>query len=266
MDPALPDVDRPRLRVASYNVHGCVGIDGRRSEARIAEVIASVQADIVGLQDLDVGRVRSAGVDQARLIAEQHGWTHLFQPAMRNADEQYGNAIISRYPLRLHRVAALAGRGTWYCRETRVALWAEAETELGNVQVVNTHLGLGRRERFLQIEQLTSDEWLGGAPAEIPLILLGDFNSLPGGRPHRTLAGRLRDVRALFPSALRHRTFPTRLPTFAVDHIFVNGVLHPTDLRVHRTEVARAASDHFPLVAELGRRDGGNLPIAAARL
>ena len=252
MDAALADVsnETPPLRVATYNVHGCVGIDGRRSEARIAEVIAKLEVDIVGLQELDLGRARSAGVNQAALIAQELGWNHLFQPAMRKADEHYGNAVISRFPVRLHRVCELVGQGTWYCRETRVALWADVETQAGAVHVITTHLGLGRNEGARQAQQLASDEWLGSAANDRPLVLLGDFNSLPGGRAHRAVATRLREVRALLRSG-RHRTFPTRFPTFAVDHIFVNEALRPLALRVHRDPVARVASDHYPLVAEL---------------
>src|ERR1044072_9807913 len=85
-----------RLRVATYNVHGCVGMDGQRSEGRITEVIATMSADIVGLQELDLGRARSAHVDQAALIAEELGWKYHFHPAIRSGDEQYGNAIVSR--------------------------------------------------------------------------------------------------------------------------------------------------------------------------
>lgn len=250
MDSALADVNARRLRVATYNVHGCVGMDGRRSENRVAEVIASLHADIVGLQELDLGRARSAGVDQARLIAQQLGWQSIFEPAMRHGDEHYGNATISRYPLRLHRVCNLVGRGTWYCRETRAALWVEAGTEHGVVHIVNTHLGLGRGEGFRQAEQLASAEWLGGALAEVPLILLGDFNSLPGWRAHRALAKQLCDLREHLRSGA-HRTFHTRLPLLAVDHIFVNAALQPLSLRVHRDPIARGASDHYPLVAEL---------------
>src|SRR3712207_9538711 len=100
MAAALPDVNAPRLRVATYNVHGCVGIDGQRSESRIAEVIASMPADIVGLQELDLNRARSAGVNQSALIAQQLGWHYLFEPAMLHGqNEHYGNAIISRYPI-----------------------------------------------------------------------------------------------------------------------------------------------------------------------
>src|SRR4051794_22914346 len=258
MDSALADVSSSRLRVATYNVHGCVGTDRRRSESRIAEVIASMSADIVGLQELDLNRARSAGVDQAGLIAEQLGWHRVFQPAMQDRGEQYGNAILSRHPLRLHRTAALPGLGAWYCRETRIAVWAEVETTQGIVQFVATHFGLGRTERFLQAQLLTSAEWLGAVERQMPLILLGDFNSFPGSRTHRVLAKTLRDLRGLLPAGGRCRTFPTRFPSVAVDHILVNEAIEPRDLHVHRTALARVASDHFPLVADLTIRRAAN--------
>src|ERR1044071_2817339 len=101
-----------RLRVATYNVHGCVGMDGQRSERRIAEVIANMSADIVGLQELDLGRARSAHADQAALIAEKLGWKYHFHPAMRSGDEQYGNAIVSRFPITLKCAAEIDRKST----------------------------------------------------------------------------------------------------------------------------------------------------------
>ncbi len=79
----MSEANAGTLRVATYNVHGCVGLAGQRSEARIAEVIASMSVDVVGLQELDMGRKRSAGVDQAGLIAQQLGWHHLFESAIQ---------------------------------------------------------------------------------------------------------------------------------------------------------------------------------------
>ena len=140
----------PSLRVATYNVHGCVGTDRQRSEARIAEVIDSMAVDVVGLQELDVSRARSAGADQGALIAQALGWKHVFHPAMRRGDEQYGNAIVSRFPLTLKRAAELPGSAPWCCREQRVAIWLELGTDLGPVHLINSHLGLGRAERILQ--------------------------------------------------------------------------------------------------------------------
>ncbi len=239
------------LRVATYNVHGCVGTDRQRSEARIADVIAELCADMVGLQELDRGRRRSANVDQAKVIAERLGWHSHFHPAMQQGDEHYGHAILSRHPLTARRAVELPGSAPFFCRETRSAIGMDVATDFGIVHIINTHLGLGRRERLLQTQLLTSGEWLDVTAGGAPLILLGDFNSRPGSRPHQTLSRHLRDVRKLLQPTRPTRTFPTSLPVLAVDHIFVNEALRPLSLSVHRSVLSRVASDHYPLVAEL---------------
>ncbi len=244
---------QPKLRVATYNVHGCVGMDGQRSESRIAEVIASLSADIVGLQELDQSRARSAAVDQAGAIAKQLGWHHFFHPAMRHAEELYGDAILSRYPIAVRHAVELPGNPPWYCRETRGITWAEAETPLGAVQIMNTHFGLGGVERMQQARLLTSAEWLGSVTPEMPVLVLGDFNSLPWSPAYRVIAHKVRDVRRLVASPFSFRTYPTAFPALAVDHIFITPALRAVSMHVHRDAVARVASDHFPLVADLTR-------------
>ena len=221
-------------------------MDRQRSEARIAEVIAESSVDIVGLQELDLGRRRSAGVDQTRIIAEQLGWYSHFHPAMRRSDEHYGNAILSRYQLSLRRAVELPGRPPFFCRESRAAIKVNVETNLGNVHIINTHLGLGWRERVSQAQLFTSAEWRAAIASDIPLILLGDFNSLRGSGPYRTLTRCLRDVRELVEATGPIRTFPTRFPLLAVDHIFVNEAVQPLSITVHCSSLARIASDHFP--------------------
>lgn len=248
----MSEPNSPKLRVATYNVHSCYGMDRKRSEARIAEVIAELDVDLVGLQELDLSRPRSGGVDQAGLIAEQLGWHRYFHPAMETGAEHYGNAILSRYPLTLRQARTLPGAGTFYCRESRVAISMDVETPLGAVHIINTHFGLGRSERLLQA-QLLNDELLATGSADLPLILLGDFNSLPGSRTCRALARHLQDARKLVAPVRAFRTFPTSFPAFAVDHIFVNAALRPIGLDVHRSPLARVASDHYPLVAEFVR-------------
>jgi endonuclease/exonuclease/phosphatase family metal-dependent hydrolase len=243
--------DGDRLRVATNNVHGCVGMDRRRSETRIAEAIADLEVDVIGLQELDLNRRRSAGIDQAGLIAEQLGWQRIFHPALRVAGEQYGDAILSRWPMQLRQARELPSVTTRVCPETRAAIWVEIQTPAGPVQVINTHLGLGRRERFMQAQLLIGDEWLGSVVASYPLILMGDFNSLPGSAPYRLIVQQLRDARRLVTPAPHLRAYPTRLPLFAVDHIFVNEQLHVERIRVVRNARTRVASDHFPVVADL---------------
>jgi endonuclease/exonuclease/phosphatase family metal-dependent hydrolase len=225
-------------------------MDRQRSEARIAEVIAEMSVDIVALQELDLGRQRSGGADQTKMIAEQLGWHGYFHPAMRIGDEHYGNATLSRYRLTFHRAVALPGRPPFFCRENRAAIEVEIETDLGKVHIVNTHLGLGWRERVVQAQLFASAEWRAAIVADRPLILLGDFNSLRGSRPYRTLNRHLRDVRELIRPTRPIRTFPTRFPVLAVDHIFVSEAVQPLSVTVHRSPLARIASDHFPLKAE----------------
>jgi endonuclease/exonuclease/phosphatase family metal-dependent hydrolase len=243
--------ENERLRVATYNVRSCRGMDRRRSEKRIAEVIATLDVDVIGLQELDLNRRRSAGVDQAALIADQLGWHRHFHPALRRGDEQYGDAILSRYPMRLRQAQELPSVTTRLCPETRAAIWMEVETPIGRVQVINTHLGLGRRERSMQAELLAGPEWLGRVEVSDPLVLMGDLNSLPGSPPFQVLARGLRDVRTLVSPSPRLRTFPTRFPSLAVDHIFVNEKLLVDSVAVVRNTDTRMASDHFPLVADL---------------
>ena len=241
---------RANLRVATYNVHGCVGMDRQRSETRIAEVIAEMSVDVVALQELDLGRRRSASADQTKMIAEQLGWYSHFYPAMRRDDEQYGNAILSRYELTFRRAIELPGTPPFFCRENRAAIEVNVETALGKIHIINTHLGLGWRERVVQTQLFTSAEWRAAIDADTPLILLGDFNSLRGSRPYLTLKRHLRDVRELIRATDPIRTFPTRFPVLAVDHIFVNRAVQPLSVTVHRSPLARIASDHFPLMAE----------------
>jgi endonuclease/exonuclease/phosphatase family metal-dependent hydrolase len=239
------------LRVATYNVHGCVGTDGRRSEERIGHVIAELEVDVIGLQELDLNRRRSAGADQAALIADQLGWHRHFHPALRVGDEQYGDAILSRYPMRLRQAQELPSVTTRLCPESRAAIWMEIATPRGTVQVINTHLGLGRRERLMQAELLAGAQWLGAVPTQEPVVLLGDFNSLPGSTPFKVLTRALRDIRTDLAPPPRLNTFPTRLPLLAVDHIFVNARLRAASVKVVRNNETRCASDHFPLVADL---------------
>ena len=142
---------------------------------------------------------------------------------------------------------------TRICPETRAAIWVEIETANGAVQVINTHLGLGRRERLMQADLLAGLEWVGRVGSGDPLIMLGDFNTLPKSAPFQLLVRQLRDVRTLIKPSPRLRTFPTHYPLLAVDHIFVNEWLHPTSATVVRNAATRLASDHFPLVAHLRR-------------
>lgn len=237
----------------TYNVRRCLGTDGVLSPERIARVIAECDADVVALQELDVGRLRSGAIDQARAIGRCLGASAVhFHPALQVEDELYGDAILTRGPSRLRKLGFLPRGGVFRRAEPRGALWIEVELRGVPVQIINTHLGLGRWERRAQAAALFSAEWLGHPDCSAPRVLAGDFNSVPGGLVYRHLAAHMRDAQAGGGSTRPAATFPSWRPLLRIDHIFVSPDIEIRRAGVWRSPEARVASDHLPLVAELG--------------
>jgi endonuclease/exonuclease/phosphatase family metal-dependent hydrolase len=244
------------LRLLTYNLHRCIGTDGRLDPGRIAEVIARAGPDLVALQELDVGRARTGKVDQAQTIADRLGMQFHFHPALTLELERYGDAILSRLPMRLMKAAALPGLPHQPLLEPRGALWVMVTTPEGTeVQVVNTHLGLLAGERMVQVEALLGGGWLGHPDCTGPVVLLGDFNAIPRSRAYLRLAGRLRDAQAVVAAEQHGQrvrpTFPTRWPILRLDHVFVSRDLHVRRAEVRTGPLERVASDHLPLLVEI---------------
>lgn len=253
------------LKILSYNVHSCVGTDRKLDPGRIAEVIAELNPDIIGLQELDVGRRRTGGIDQAEIIASLLKMEFHFHAALHVAEERYGDAILTALPMRRVKAGMLPSRG-----EQRGALWAEIMVGGRAVQVFNTHLGLSRRDRITQATTLLGPSWVGSATGSgHSTILLGDLNSIGRSAAYRQISRRLRDVQAQAGTDLQ-ATFPSRYPLMRLDHIFVSDDIKTLEAEVVSTRMTRLASDHLPLVATLeipaNREAGGTVaaePLAA---
>lgn len=235
----------------TYNVHSCIGTDGRVSSRRITEVIRQVEPDVVALQELDSGLVRTGLVDQAHLIADALKMDCQFFPCLRIEKGQYGNAVFSRLPMRLVQASELPTLPQRPNFEKRGALWVEIELPSSKIQFLNTHLGLNQTERLAQVKDLLSDKWLGHLDCRPPVILAGDFNISPLSRAYRRLRGVLWDAgRHLHPLNPR-RTWPSRFPLLRLDYIFVTSDFIVKKTRVLHTPLTRIASDHLPLNVEL---------------
>jgi endonuclease/exonuclease/phosphatase family metal-dependent hydrolase len=238
-------------RIITYNVHRCLGTDGRLSPQRIAEVIAAYQPDVVALQELDVRRKRSGGIDQAHVIANALGMRLHFHPAIRVLDEEYGDAILSTKPSRLVKAGPLPGMNRRPWLEPRGALWASVDFGRYELQVINTHLGLRRRERRAQVEELLGPQWLGHEMCREPVLLLGDFNTLPRSRSYNLLSRRLSDAHAVARVAQRTGpTFPSWAPILRIDYVFASSTISIGRAETIRTGLARLASDHLPLLVD----------------
>jgi endonuclease/exonuclease/phosphatase family metal-dependent hydrolase len=248
------------IRIMTYNVHSCRGTDGHLSPERIAKVIGAARPDIVALQELDVGRARTGGLDQAEVIARSISMDFHFHPALRVEEERYGDAILTSLPLRLVKAGALPGLSRRPLLEPRGALWVAVDVGGGTeLQVITTHLGLRRGERLAQAEALLGAAWLGHPDCRIkPVVLLGDFNARPRSRTYRRLAAQLRDAQGVPPGQRASATFPARWPLLRIDHIFLGEQVDAVRVEVRRGPLERLASDHLPVVADLVIRAAGS--------
>lgn len=237
-------------RLLTYNVHRCVGVDRRLDVARIADVIAEQEPDIVCLQELDVGRARTGGVDQAQAIARRLAMAFHFHPAMRVEAEAYGDAILTSHPERLVRASALPGVTGVPRNEPRGALWASVDLPGGTVNVINTHLGLIPREQRLQAAALTGKDWLGHPDCSGHVILTGDFNATSITHPYQALTRRLDDAQRRLGLRPTVKTFPSAFPAIRIDHCFVSPGVRITGVSAPFSPLARMASDHLPLIVD----------------
>jgi endonuclease/exonuclease/phosphatase family metal-dependent hydrolase len=199
--------------------------------------LSELQADVIALQEVEHHDVD--GSDLLDYLADATGLQGVAGPTLRRGSRHYGNAVLSRLPIRnVNRVDLTLHR----C-EPRGAIEVTLDWQGRQLQVIATHLGLGPLERRRQVRQLLTLLEAQRADAE---VLMGDLNEwLLWGRP-------LRWLHRHFAPAPHLPTFPSRLPLFALDRIWVEPPRLLARLEVHRTARARRASDHLPLKADLG--------------
>jgi endonuclease/exonuclease/phosphatase family metal-dependent hydrolase len=237
------------LRIMSYNVHGCVGMDGQMSTERIARVIARHNPDVICLQELDALRKRSKGIDQAHKIAQYLEMKYHFHPVFCHEEEQYGNAILSRYPLTLIKMGALPQLKTSETYEPRGAMLVSLDFQGIKLNLINTHLSIWPHERILQLKALLSPEWLG--KHDVPTVLCGDFNAMPGSKAYKKVCEKFKDSQRLLPNHRPYRTWFGRYPLSQIDHIFVTPQFKVNAAYVPHTSLDKVASDHLPLMVDL---------------
>ena len=224
--------------VASYNVHKCVGVDGRFDPERTGRVIREINADVIALQEADrrFGE-RDGLLDLARLEREA-GLALVPVSGRAKAHGWHGNVVLFRRgSVRDVHQIRLPGL------EPRGAIVAEIELEAGGaIRIVAAHFGLLRRSRTHQARIIHE---IMNAGDEIPTLLLGDLNEW-----------RLNDRSALSaldtafgPLPVAVPSFPSRLPLLALDRIIANRNEILSPVTAHDTPLARMASDHLPIKA-----------------
>jgi len=252
------------VRVMSWNVHGMRGRDGRADPERVALVIEEARADVAGLQE--VGALGGPGelLDPAGTLARLTGLAQAYGLTELRGGYPYGNCILARFPITASRSYDLSVPG----REKRGCLRADVDLGASALHVFNCHLGLDRRERRRQAAQLLSADILRDAALAYPLVLVGDFNAWSSrSAVPRWIRRQLADAAVLAGST--RATFPAMFPLVRLDRAYVGPAVRVIDCAVHDSPLARLASDHLPVVAEIdldraARRPPPARPITAS--
>jgi endonuclease/exonuclease/phosphatase family metal-dependent hydrolase len=237
------------MRIVTYNVHKCRGMDRREHPARIVEVLRETEADIIALQEVLSIEGSTRERHQARYLAEELEMNYHIGENRRLHGGAYGNVILSRLPVSDARNYDI----TWSGRERRGCLRADVPVNAGGketlLHVFNIHLGTAFIERRHQARKLISDEILNDKKLEGARVALGDFNEWTKGLATRLLGTHLQsaDVRHHLKRA---RTYPGVLPFLHLDHIYYDDALELKRLTLHKSRTALVASDHLPLVAD----------------
>ncbi len=237
-----------KLRVLSYNIHKCIGgVDRRYEPSRIVEVIRKLDADVVMLQEVDAGVKRSNGDRQVELLGDELGLRyHTWFPNVDvRGGGQYGNAILSRYPLIESSNIDLTLRFKKRRSVLHGVLRVRHDEVDRTVHVFNMHLGLARYERKRQLEMFLGSHPFAHLHHDTPVVVGGDFNDVYGGLGALLAPSGFRGI------ARRPLTFPAWGPLRALDAIFVRGAMELQGLSRCDSDLARRASDHRPLIAEV---------------
>jgi endonuclease/exonuclease/phosphatase family metal-dependent hydrolase len=240
-----------RLRVLSYNIHKCIGgVDRKYDPTRVVDVIRRLDVDVVMLQEVDAGVARSRKDIQVDLLGEELGLPHRiwFANVDVRGGGQYGNAILSRYPIIESTNIDLTHK--WKKRRSVLhsVLRVRHDDVDRTLHVFNMHLGLARYERRIQLQKFLDSHPFSGLHHDTPVVVGGDLNDVYGGLGGLLAPSGFRGIER------RPLTFPAWGPVRALDAIFVRGDLDYLRLSRCDTDLARQASDHRPLVAEIKLR------------
>lgn len=221
------------MRVATYNIHDCIGTDKRFDPARVARVLTELDAELIALQEvtLDLAGELTGHFETATGLHAIDGT--LFDRGVG----RYGNLLLTRQPPNLTRLHDISSPG----REQRGIIEAHLPVRNGTLNVFATHLGLKSHERKGQIERIAAHITASATAT----LLLGDFNIWGWSR----MLAQLRDAGF---QQIPVRSFPTRpCPLIPIDRILTRSPATLMRCWRHDSPTARLASDHFPIVADI---------------
>lgn len=240
---AVTSAESATLRVVTYNVHRCRGMDRRTRPDRVTAVLRDIKPDIIALQEV-VGSGPN-GASHIEEIGAGLGMGWVMAPARLLRGHQFGNAILSRFPIVRHTEHDVS----WRTCEQRRLQRVDIDVESHHLRVYNVHLGTAILERRYQAQRVARIV-TGRRRRNIAKLLVGDFNEWMKGLTTELLSSRLKSV-DLSQYLTRRRTYPGLFPIMHLDHIYYSGPIEVVHVELARTRLSLVASDHLPLVADI---------------
>ncbi|MEN6324784.1 MAG: endonuclease/exonuclease/phosphatase family protein [Syntrophomonas sp.] len=226
------------IRIASYNIQHGKGMDGVLNLNRTSQVLSQIDADLICLQEVDMFRMPTHLVRQAERLAIDLGMQWIYGPVRSYPIGSYGNAILSRYPIKERANYLLPDP-----IDPRRCLQAEIILDGKPLALFTTHLGLKQPVRLEQVQDIILPLVLS-VPG--PAILAGDFNATVNRPETNLLAEYLTDTFCKNSGTLIN-TFPSINPAARIDYIFINECCMTANYFI----MDSTASDHLPIIAEI---------------
>ena len=229
------------IRVASYNIHKCVGTDRRRDPLRILDVLGEIDADVVALQEADLRFGEREGLLDMDLLRKRTGLVPVRIEGAGKNHGWHGNVVLVREAV-VHGQHQITLPGV----EPRGALVVDLEAKSLHLRVIATHFGLLRRSRTKQAETVLE---AAREAADRTVLLMGDLNEWRIDK-RSGLTG-LEPIFGNFEFFVP--SFPSRYPLLALDRILCAPRNRLRNIEVHSSALSRVASDHLPIKAEVVR-------------
>ncbi len=222
------------IRILTYNIHNCVGMDGKTDFARVADVINRINPHIVALQEVDSATRRMNGVDVLGILAEKTNMFPSYGPAIDFQGGKYGNGVLSRKKPLSSAYIPLPGR-----QERRSLLMVDFEDYTLYCTHLN-HANAGDRHGSVMMIDYEAGD------AQKPIFLAGDINDTPGSRTLELLSENWVQLSG------NEFTFPSDAPEKCIDYVF--GLRHDDfSYEIIRQAVVNepVASDHLPVFVDI---------------
>lgn len=234
------------FRIATYNIHKCVGLDRKFSPERIVKVLGETDADIIALQEVLCHSDSNEREHQAEFIAKELDMNYSFGKNRHIKKGQYGNVILSRLEIEESEKfdISINKREPRGCLRTKIKI-----NRTKSIEFFNLHLGTSFFERRRQVHKLLASHVLDDKNFTGKRIIAGDFNEWTNGLTTKLFRKNFAGIDTKLHLG-KKRTYPGILPFLHLDHIYFDKEFRLHKAFLHRSRTALIASDHLPIVAE----------------